>query len=205
MNGSQQNTTGRDGSSHAPGTPDAAPHRHGRLEGHRLLDRLFGETKRAYGRLDVLVNNACIYGFVPIEEVTEELYRKHFDVNVLSVLRATKTALKHFGPAGGSIVNVSSIASTSAPASSSVYSATKAAVDTITRSLAKELGPRKIRGNAVNPGIIETEACTRRCGVGDGRDLGYRGRRALSRAAVVAVSSTVTVTGSITTPCSRRA
>jgi len=121
------------------------------------IERLFTETKKAFGQLDILVNNAGVYEFVPLEEVTEEHFHKHFDVNVLGLLLTTQEAVKQFGSAGGSIINISSSASTSAPPGASVYSATKGAVDTITKSLAKELGPRNIRVNAINPGMVETE------------------------------------------------
>jgi len=121
------------------------------------IERLFAETRKAFGKLDILVNNAGIYEFAPLEEITEEHFHKHFDINVLGLLLTSQAALKHFGPEGGSIVNISSGASTSAPPGASVYSATKAAVDTVTKSLAKELGPRKIRVNAINPGMVETE------------------------------------------------
>jgi 3-oxoacyl-[acyl-carrier protein] reductase len=119
--------------------------------------RLFAEAKKAFGRLDVLVNNAGIYEFAPLEEVTPEHFHKHFDLNVLGLILASQEAARHFGPAGGSIINISSVAATSAPPMASVYSATKAAVDAVTRSLAKELGPRKIRVNSINPGMVETE------------------------------------------------
>ncbi|HEX4131538.1 MAG TPA: glucose 1-dehydrogenase [Pirellulales bacterium] len=121
------------------------------------IRRLFAETKKAFGKLDILVNNAGIYEFAPLEEITVEHFHKHFNLNVLGLLLTTQEAVKHFGPSGGSIINLSSVASTLAPPNSSVYSGTKAAVDAITRSLAYELGPRKIRVNAVNPGMIETE------------------------------------------------
>ncbi len=121
------------------------------------IERLFAETRKAFGKLDILVNNAGIYEFAPLEEITEEHFHKHFDINVLGLLLTSQAALKHFGPEGGSIINISSGASTSAPPGASVYSATKSAVDTITKSLAKELGPRKIRVNAINPGMVETE------------------------------------------------
>jgi 3-oxoacyl-[acyl-carrier protein] reductase len=121
------------------------------------IQRLFTEAKKAFGRLDILVNNAGIYEFVPLEQVTPEIYHKRFDLNVLGLLLASQEAVKHFGAGGGSIVNVSSVVSTSALPQSSIYSATKAAVDSITRTLATELGPKKIRVNAVNPGMIETE------------------------------------------------
>ncbi|MDB5352841.1 MAG: Short-chain dehydrogenase/reductase [Planctomycetota bacterium] len=121
------------------------------------IQRLFAETKKAFGRLDVLVNNAGVYEFAPIENVTAELFHKMFDLNVLGLLLTTQEAVKHFGEAGGSIVNISSVAATLAPPTTSVYSATKAAVDAVTRSLSKELGARKIRVNSINPGMVETE------------------------------------------------
>jgi 3-oxoacyl-[acyl-carrier protein] reductase len=117
---------------------------------------LFAETKRAFGRLDILVNNAGIYEFAPLEEITEEHFHKIFNLNVLGLLLASKEAAKHFD-SGGSIVNISSLVSTYSIPGAAVYSATKAAVDSITRVLAKELGPRGIRVNAVNPGMVETE------------------------------------------------
>jgi 3-oxoacyl-[acyl-carrier protein] reductase len=120
------------------------------------IRRLFAETKKAFGRLDILINNAGIYDFQPLESVTAEHFHKHFDLNVLGLILASQEAAKHFD-GGGSIVNISSIAATSAPATASVYSATKAAVDAVTRSLAKELGPRNIRVNSINPGMVETE------------------------------------------------
>jgi 3-oxoacyl-[acyl-carrier protein] reductase len=121
------------------------------------IERLFAETKQAFGRLDVLVNNAGIYDFAPLENVTEEHFHKQFDLNVLGLLLVTQLATRHFGPSGGSVVNISSVVAHSPVATASVYSATKAAVDAITRSLAKELGPRKIRVNSINPGMVETE------------------------------------------------
>jgi 3-oxoacyl-[acyl-carrier protein] reductase len=121
------------------------------------IHRLFAEAKKAFGKLDILVNNAGIYEFSPIEGVTEEHFHKMFDLNVLGLILASQEAAKHFGPAGGSIVNISSVVSTLSPANTSVYSATKAAVDAVTRSLAKELGPRNIRVNSINPGMVETE------------------------------------------------
>jgi 3-oxoacyl-[acyl-carrier protein] reductase len=120
------------------------------------VQRLFEETKKAFGRVDVLVNNAGIYQFAPIEEVTEEQFHRQFNTNVLGVLLATKEAVKHFGD-GGSVINISSIAARDKVATAAVYSATKAAVDKITQILAKELGPKNIRVNAINPGGVETE------------------------------------------------
>jgi 3-oxoacyl-[acyl-carrier protein] reductase len=121
------------------------------------IRRLFAEAKKAFGTIDILVNNAGIYDFKPLEQITPEHFHKHYDLNVLGLLLATQEAVKHFGPSGGSVVNLSSVVATLAPPNGSVYSGTKAAVNAITRSLAQELGPRKIRVNAVNPGLVETE------------------------------------------------
>src|SRR5258707_4887234 len=119
--------------------------------------RLFAETKKAFGKLDILVNNAGIYEFAPLESITAEHFHKQYNLNVLGLLLTTQEAVKHFGPSGGSVVNISSVAADQAPAMGSVYSGTKAAVNAITIALAKELGPRKIRVNALNPGMVETE------------------------------------------------
>lgn len=121
------------------------------------VQRLLQETKAAFGKLDIVVNNAGIFEFAPLEQVTEEHFHKQFNTNVLGLLLVTQEALNLIGPEGGSIINVSSVASTSAPLGASVYAATKGAVDTITRALAKELGPRKIRVNSINPGMVLTE------------------------------------------------
>ncbi len=121
------------------------------------IERLFAETKAAFGQLDILVNNAGIYDGEPLGQITEESFHRHFNLNVLGLILTTQEALKSFGPEGGSIVNISSIVSTLSPATTAVYNATKAAVDNLTRTFAKELGARKIRVNAVNPGPIETE------------------------------------------------
>jgi 3-oxoacyl-[acyl-carrier protein] reductase len=121
------------------------------------IERLFSETKKAFGKLDVLVNNAGIYEFAPLVEVTAEHFHKQFDLNVLGLLFASQEAVRHFGPTGGSIINISSVASTARFPTASVYSATKAAVDAVTRSLAAELGPQNIRVNSINPGMVETE------------------------------------------------
>jgi len=119
--------------------------------------RLFAETKKAYGKLNILVNNAGVYQFAPLDSVTEEHFHRHFNLNVLGLLLATREAVKLIGPEGGSIINVGSGVSTIKPPNTSVYTATKGAVDAITGVLAKELGPRKIRVNSINPGMIETE------------------------------------------------
>src|SRR5262250_1482139 len=121
------------------------------------VSKLFAETKKAYGKLNILVNNAGVYQFAPLENVTEDLFHSQFNLNVLGLLLATKEAVKLIGAEGGSIINVGSGVSTIHPPNSSVYTATKAAVDSITGVLAKELGPRKIRVNSINPGLIETE------------------------------------------------
>jgi 3-oxoacyl-[acyl-carrier protein] reductase len=121
------------------------------------VNALFAETKKTYGKVDILVNNAGVYGFAPLEQVTVEEYRRQHDTNVLGLLLATKAALPLFPAEGGSVVNISSVVSTLAPPSASVYAATKGAVDTITKSLAKELASRKIRVNAINPGLVITE------------------------------------------------
>src|SRR5256712_7790799 len=120
------------------------------------IERLFSEAKRSFDRLDILVNNAGMYEFSPLEEVTEEHFHKHFNLNVLGLLLTTKEAVKHMGPEGGSIINIGSIASTLRAPNSTLYAASKAGVDAITGVLAKELGPRKIRVNAISPGMIET-------------------------------------------------
>jgi 3-oxoacyl-[acyl-carrier protein] reductase len=121
------------------------------------IGQLFVETKKAFGQLDILVNNAGIYEMAPLHEVTEEHFHKQFNLNVLGLILTTQEALKHFGPAGGSVINTSSIVSTFGIPGGAVYSATKGAVDAVTRSLAKELGGRNIRVNSINPGMVETE------------------------------------------------
>ena len=121
------------------------------------IERLFSEAKKVFGKLDILVNNAGVYEFSPLDGVTEDHFRKHFDLNVLGLVLASKEAAKYFGPEGGSIINVSSAASTLTPPNTSVYTGTKGAVDAVTRTLAKELGPRKIRVNSLNPGMVVTE------------------------------------------------
>ncbi|MBV9611448.1 MAG: glucose 1-dehydrogenase [Acidobacteriaceae bacterium] len=130
------------------------------------VNRLFTETKKTFGKVDILVNNAGVYAFAPLEHVTAEEYKRQYDTNVLGLLLTTKAALPHFPPEGGSVVNISSVVSTLAPPAASLYSSTKGAVDAITKSLAKELGPRHIRVNAVNPGYVVTEG-TRSAGLPD--------------------------------------
>lgn len=121
------------------------------------ITRLFAETKKAYGKLNILVNNAGTYDFMPLGGITEELFHKQFNLNVLGLLLTTKEAVKLIGPEGGSVINIGSGVSTLRPPNSATYTATKASVDAITGVLAKELGARKIRVNSINPGMIETE------------------------------------------------
>lgn len=121
------------------------------------IERLFAETKKAFGRLDILVNNAGIYEFSPLGDITEEHFHKQFNLNVLGLILASQAALKLFDSAGGVIINLSSIVSTLAFPNAAIYSGTKGAVDAITRSMAAELGPRRIRVNALRPGMVETE------------------------------------------------
>ncbi len=121
------------------------------------IAKLFDEAKAKFGRLDILVNNAGIYDFAPLADITEDHFHKQFNLNVLGLILATQQAVAHFGSEGGSIINISSLVSIHPMANGAVYSATKEAVDAVTKSLAKELGPRKIRVNSLNPGIVETE------------------------------------------------
>eukprot|EP00456_Euglypha_rotunda_P014706 TRINITY_DN1465_c1_g1_i14.p1 TRINITY_DN1465_c1_g1~~TRINITY_DN1465_c1_g1_i14.p1 ORF type:complete len:251 (+),score=61.61 TRINITY_DN1465_c1_g1_i14:1686-2438(+) len=130
------------------------------------IENLFNEAKKAFGKIDILVNNAGIYEFSPLSQITPEHFHKQFDLNVLGLLLASKEAVKHFGNDGGNIVNISSVVATLASPNGSVYSATKAAVDAITRSLAHELGPNKIRVNSINPGMVETEG-VKSSGIGE--------------------------------------
>lgn len=121
------------------------------------VERLFAETKKAFGKPDILVNNAGVYEFVPLPDITEQQFHKMFDTNVLGIILVTQEAVKHFKSEGGSVINIGSLASTLAPPTAVVYNATKGAVDAITRTLAKELGPKKIRVNSINPGVVATE------------------------------------------------
>lgn len=121
------------------------------------VQRIFAETTKAFGRLDVLVNNAGVYQFAPLAEITEEQFHRQFNTNVLGLILATQEAAKFFGSEGGSIINIGSTASQVTPPTTAVYTATKGAVDAVTHVLAKELGPKKIRVNSINPGMVETE------------------------------------------------
>jgi 3-oxoacyl-[acyl-carrier protein] reductase len=121
------------------------------------VKRIFSETKAAFGRLDVLVNNAGVYKFAALEDITEEQFHWHFNTNVLGLILSTQEAVRHFGADGGSVINIGSTASQLNPPTTAVYTATKGAVDAVTHVLAKELGPKKIRVNSINPGMVETE------------------------------------------------
>ncbi|WP_316825495.1 glucose 1-dehydrogenase [Pedobacter miscanthi] len=121
------------------------------------VERLFEETTAAFGTVNILVNNAGIYEFSPLEEITEEHYHSQFNINVLGLLLVTQSAVKNFDKNGGSIINIGSVVTRTIPVNSTVYTATKSAVDGITQVLSKELGARNIRVNAINPGIVETE------------------------------------------------
>ena len=121
------------------------------------IEHLFAETKKAFGRLDILVNNAGVYQFAPLEETNEDQIQRQFGINVFGLIAATREALKYFGAEGGSVINIGSTVSSLTPPATVVYTATKGAVDAVTRVLAKELGPKKIRVNSINPGMVETE------------------------------------------------
>jgi 3-oxoacyl-[acyl-carrier protein] reductase len=146
--------------------------------------RLFDETIKAFGKVDILVNNAGVYEFLPLENITEEHFHKQFDLNVLGLLLTTQEAVKHIGPAGGSIINISSVVSTLGSPGGSVYSATKGAVDAATRALAKELGPRKIRVNGIRPGLVNTEGTSSLGIVGSDFEKGFVAQAPLGRIGV---------------------
>jgi 3-oxoacyl-[acyl-carrier protein] reductase len=120
------------------------------------VKRLFAESSKAFGKLDVLVNNAGVFKFTPITEVTEEDFHRHYNINVWGLLQTTREALPHLND-GGSIINISSVVTRMSIPGSAVYAGTKGAVDTITQVLAAELGPRRIRVNSINPGMVESE------------------------------------------------
>ena len=121
------------------------------------IDTLFAETKKEYGKLDILVNNAGVYSFAPLEAVTEEEIDRIYNTNVKGLLLTTKAAVALFPAEGGNVINIGSVVSELTPPQSSIYTSTKGAVDAITRVLAKELGPKNIRVNSVNPGLVATE------------------------------------------------
>jgi 3-oxoacyl-[acyl-carrier protein] reductase len=121
------------------------------------IGRVFAEALRAFGRLDILVNNAGVYRFGPFESITEEEFRRHYGVNVLGPILTVQEALKHFGPEGGSVINISSIVGSRPQPTTSLYASTKGALENLTLSMATELAPRKVRVNAVAPGHTESE------------------------------------------------
>ena len=147
------------------------------------VQRLFAETRKAFGRLDVLVNNAGVYEFAPLEQVTEEQFHRLFGTNVLGLILATQEAAKHFGADGGSVINIGSAASSLTPPHTTVYTATKGAVDAVTRTLAKELGPKKIRVNSINPGVVETEGTQAAGVIGSDLQKGFEAQTPLGRIA----------------------
>ena len=130
---------------------------HGNLTDAGHVKSVVAETVKAFGPIDILVNNAGIYEFAPLDGITAEHFHKHFDLNVLGLLLVSQEAARHFNTAGGSIININAGVSTIAPPNTAVYTATKASVDAISSVLSKELAPRKIRVNTVNPGMIATE------------------------------------------------
>ena len=130
-------------------------------------ERIVAETVAAFGKIDILVNNAGVYGFAPLEAVTAEEFHRQFNTNVLGLLLTTQAAVKHFPETGGSVINISSLVTRITPPMAVVYNGTKGAVDAITATLAKELGAKKIRVNAINPGVVNTEGA-RAMGVIDG-------------------------------------
>ena len=121
------------------------------------IEKLFAETKKAFGKVDILVNNAGVYSFAPLDAITEEEINRIYSTNVTGLLLTTKAAVKLFPAEGGSIINIGSLVTENTPPNTSIYTGSKGAVDAITRALAKELGPKKIRVNAVNPGVTTTE------------------------------------------------
>lgn len=130
------------------------------------IQRLFSEARERFGQLDILVNNAGIYRFASLEEITPEDFHQQFNLNVLGLILCTQEAVKYFGPEGGSVINISSIITATCPPNGTIYAATKGAVDIVTRTLANELGPRKIRVNAVSPGLVITEG-SKSAGIAD--------------------------------------
>jgi 3-oxoacyl-[acyl-carrier protein] reductase len=147
------------------------------------ISRLFTETKKAFGRLDIVVNNAGVYEFAPLGEVTEASFHKMFDLNVLGLILTSQEALKYFSAEGGSIINIGSAASTLTPPTTVAYTATKGAVDVVTRTLSKELGPKKIRVNSINPGMVETEGTHSFGIIGSDFQKGFEAQTPLGRIA----------------------
>jgi len=147
------------------------------------VQRIFAETKKAFGKLDILVNNAGVYEFNPIESVTEESFHRLFNTNVLGLLLATREAVKLFDGNGGSVINIGSAATELNMPTSSVYTATKGAVDAITGVLSKELGPKKIRVNSINPGMVETEGVRSAGFIGTDFQKNFEGQTPLGRIA----------------------
>jgi 3-oxoacyl-[acyl-carrier protein] reductase len=147
------------------------------------VERIFAETQKAFGRLDVLVNNAGVYEFAPLGEITEDQFHRQFNTNVLGLILATREAVKRFGDEGGSIINIGSTASQLTPPTTAVYTATKGAVDAVTRVLAKELGPKKIRVNSINPGLVETEGTHAMGVIGSDFQKQFEGQTPLGRIA----------------------
>lgn len=147
------------------------------------VKRIFAETKKAFGRLDVLVNNAGVYQFAPLGDITEEQFHRQFNTNVMGLILTTQEAVKHFGTGGGTIINIGSTASSLTPATSTVYTATKGAVDAVTRVLAKELGPSGIRVNSINPGMVETEGVHAAGFIGSDFQKQFEGQTPLGRIA----------------------
>jgi len=121
------------------------------------VQRLFAQAVREFGAPDIIVNNAAVFKFDPLETVTADEFHREFDINVLGALLVTQEAARHLGPEGGSVINISSVVSANPGPGMAVYAATKAALDSVTRVLALELGPRKIRVNSLSPGLTETE------------------------------------------------
>ena len=156
---------------------------HGDVSQAKDVQRLFAETRKAFGRLDVLVNNAGVYEFAPLEQVTEGQFHRMFDTNVLGLILATQEAAKHFGADGGSVINIGSVASSLTAPHTTVYTATKGAVDAVTRTLAKELGPKKIRVNSINPGVVETEGAHAAGVIGSDFQKGFEAQTPLGRIA----------------------
>jgi 3-oxoacyl-[acyl-carrier protein] reductase len=130
---------------------------HGDVSKAEDVKKLFAETKTAFGTVDILVNNAGVYRFAPIEEIAEEEFHREFNINVLGVILTTQEAVKNFGPKGGNIINIASTAVSMNMPTTALYTASKAAVESLTKVLSKELGPRNIRVNTISPGGVETE------------------------------------------------